>query len=51
MIIEILGIKFLDSPEVKFKIVSNPIINKAPARPIIIEINFKKVNLSSLVKK
>ena len=50
-IIEILGIKFLDSPDVKFKIVSNPIINKAPARPIAIEINFKKVNLSSLVKK
>ena len=50
-IIEILGIKFLDSPDVKFKIVSNPIINKAPASPMIIEINFKKVNLSSLVKK
>ena len=39
------------APDVIFKIVSKPIINNAPTRPIIIEINFIKVNLSSLVKK
>jgi hypothetical protein len=51
IIIDILGIKFLDSPDVMFRIVSKPIINKAPTSPIIIEMNFKRVNLSSLVKK
>ena len=32
-------------------ILSKPIIKKTPTNPIIIEINFNKVKLSSLVKK